>query len=90
MLNQPLCVRAEYLDSSDGVSLLVSERRCYQSLGLCYRYRMLLPQRYSFIDLVMIAESITDKAKGYREGAHVRQSVDIKGLALTVDPCIYA
>lgn len=51
---------------------------------------MLLPQWYPFLDLVLSAESITDRAKGYREGAGVRQSADIEGLALSKKACIYA
>ncbi len=82
VLSRPLCAHAEYLDSSDDAFLPVSGKRYCQNLVLCYKYRMLLPQWYSFLDLVLSAESITDRAKGYREGVGVRQSADIEGLAL--------
>jgi hypothetical protein len=42
------CVRAEYLDSSDDESLPESVKRYCQSWALCHRYRMLMPQPYSF------------------------------------------
>ena len=41
-------VRAEYLDSSDDESLPESVKRYCQSWALCHRYRMLMPQQYSF------------------------------------------
>jgi len=36
------------LDSSDDESLPESVKRYFQSWALCHRYRMLMPQRYSF------------------------------------------
>jgi len=46
--HQQECVRAEYLDSSDDESLPESVKRYCQSWALCHRYRMLMPQPYSF------------------------------------------
>ena len=42
------CGRAGYLDSNDDGSSPVSEKHCFRSWALCHRYRMLMPQRYSF------------------------------------------